>query len=116
MAIQHYKECLLNEEKIGGQNPNSQSPSISKIYAETFMKLFNTKMQCCDWNNYYDYVDNLKKIIMKQYGNGDLPCIDPFSMFMLDFRMEDKLIISKKWAESEKIKAFQDMKRDQINF
>ena len=62
-AIEHYKECLLNEQKIG-VSPNQ---GISKIYAETFMKLFNTKMQCCDWNNYYAYIDELKKIILKQY-------------------------------------------------
>jgi hypothetical protein len=39
--------------------------NISKLYAETFVKLFNTKIACCDWNNYEKYNDHLKKILLK---------------------------------------------------
>ena len=48
----------------------------------------------------------MKFIVLKQYNNGEVPCIDPFSLFMLNFTMQDKLVISMKWAEAEKKKAF----------
>lgn len=74
------------------------------------MKLFNTKLACCDWNNFDRYNEHLKLILLKQYLNGELPSIDPFSLFMLDFSMEDKILISIKWAESEKKKAYDQVK------
>lgn len=89
---------------------------VSKIYAETFMKLFNTKMACCDWKDYEKFTQHLKEIVLKQYTHGEVPCVDPFSLFMIDFSMEDKLLISVRWAESEKQKAYDQMKRNGINF
>ena len=59
-------------------------------------------MATCDWDNYQLYQDHLKKILIHQYKKGQLPCVDPFSLFMLDYDMSDKLIISQKWAEAEK--------------
>lgn len=43
-------------------------------------------------------------------------CIDPWSLFMIDWGMNDKLIISKKWAEKEKKKALQGIKDRGIEF
>ena len=80
--------------------------NFTKIYAETFMKLFKTKMSCCDWKDYFRFTQHLKEIVLKQYNNGELPCVDPFTLFMIDFTMDDKLLISNKWAESEKQKAY----------
>jgi hypothetical protein len=74
------------------------------------MKLYNTKMACCDWKDYFQFVEHLKSIVIKQFTNGDVPCVDPFSLFMIDFTMNDKLLISAKWAENEKAKAFEQIK------
>ena len=100
-AIMHYEQSLMKKE----QSTVSES-RVSKIYAETFMKLFNTKMACCDWKNYDQFTQHLKEIVLKQYSHGEVPCVDPFSLFMIDFSMDDKLLISVRWAESEKQKAF----------
>jgi hypothetical protein len=35
---------------------------------------------------------------------------------MIDFSMDDKLLISAKWAENEKKKAFDQMKRNGIHY
>jgi hypothetical protein len=66
------------------------------------MKLFQTKMACCDWKDYNKFTQRLKEVVLFQYNNGELPCVDPFDMFMIDWTMEDKLLISNKWAENEK--------------
>jgi protein O-GlcNAc transferase len=42
--------------------------------------------------------------------------VDPFSLFMIDFSMEDKLLISAKWAENEKQKAYDQMKRNGVHY
>lgn len=68
--------------------------NISSIYSETFVKLFVTKGACCDWYQYDWLVEHLKHILLQQFRNGQMPCIEPFTLFMLDFSMEDKLIIS----------------------
>ena len=70
------------------------------------MKLFNTKMACCDWKDYFQFTEHLKTIVLNQFQKGEVPCVDPFSLFMIDFSMDDKLLISEKWAESEKQKAY----------
>lgn len=67
---------------------------MSKIYTETFVKLFKTKNASCDWSDYDQFVFHLKKIVIKQFQNGELPCVDPFQLFMIDFTMEEKLLIS----------------------
>jgi tetratricopeptide (TPR) repeat protein len=122
LAIHHYEKALLSE--INRQKEELQvvvaSPhqvtqmsdlsgvhfadhsSIASIYSETFMKLFNAKTASCDWSDYQMYQDHLKKIVIKQYQKGQVPCVDPFSLFMLDYSMHDKLIISQKWAEAER--------------
>lgn len=127
-AILHYEGALMKEvEKQGqgnmvwnfveGQRINldklnvHHTNQISKIYSETFMKLFQTKMACCDWKDDVQFVQHLKQILIKQFQNGELPCIDPFSLFMIDFTLDEKLLISAKWAENEKAKAFEQMKR-----
>lgn len=79
---------------------------MSKFHADTFIKLFNTKQASCDWRYFDRSIEHLKFIVLKQYNNGEVPCIDPFSLFMLNFTMQDKLVISMKWAEAEKKKAF----------
>lgn len=78
------------------------------------MKLFNTKMACCNWKNYFEFIEHLKSIVLRQFKAGEVPCVDPFSLFMIDFSMDDKLLISYKWAEQEKQKAFEQMKRSGI--
>ena len=93
----------LNFEYL--QSAQDEGGSISKIYAETFVKLFNTKVACCDWKDLDKFTHHLKYILLRQYKGGDLPSIDPFSLFMLDFTMDDKLAIAMKWADSEKKKA-----------
>jgi len=80
------------------------------------MKLFNTKMACCDWSQYDEFNTHLKEIVLKQFMNGEMPCVDPFSLFMIDFSMDDKLLISTKWAENEKTKAIKKMKSDGIHY
>ena len=110
-AILHYEESLRKKEQASVSDSR-----VSKIYAETFMKLFNTKMACCDWRDYFKFTQHLKEIVLKQYTNGEVPCVDPFSLFMIDFSMEDKLLISARWAESEKQKAYDQMKRSGINY
>ena len=37
---------------------------------------------------------HLKEILKRQFFGGDMVSLDPFSLFMLDFNMEDKLIIA----------------------
>jgi hypothetical protein len=49
-AILHYEGALMKE--ANSQKLDNTS-DISKIYAETFMKLFNTKIACCDWKDYF---------------------------------------------------------------
>lgn len=48
--------------------------------------------------------------------NGEMPCVDPFSLFMIDFSMDDKLLISTKWAENERKKAIKQMKSDGVHY
>lgn len=79
------------------------------------MKLFNTKMACCDWKDYFEFTEHLKQIVLKQYRNGEMPCVDPFSLFMIDFSMDDKLLISAKWAHNEKLKAYEQMKTNGLH-
>jgi len=80
-AIQHYELALLREiekkqylvdQQIGQQiNINdidfNQQESLSKIYTETFVKLFKTKNASCDWSDYDQFVFHLKKIVIKQF-------------------------------------------------
>ena len=48
-AIQHYEGALMREAGGSLDQVNfAQVESISKIYSETFMKLYNTKMASCD--------------------------------------------------------------------
>ena len=131
LAIQHYEKALLSEvrkqaeaktiriEGAGSELHLSQvrfleRHSIADIYAQTFVKLFNAKMACCDWRDYDLLQAHLREIVLNQYNSGLLPCIDPFSLFMLDFAMSDKLIISQKWAEAEKQKAVAEIEAKNI--
>lgn len=84
--------------------------AIGKAYAETFVKLFNTKVACCDWSQLPAFTAHLKHILKRQYFSGDMLSLDPFSLFMLDFTMEDKLTIAQQWAKSEEIKALKAAK------
>ena len=45
-----------------------------------------------------------------------MPCVEPFSLFMIDFTMDDKLLISARWADRERDKAFNEMKNAGIKF
>lgn len=42
------------------------------------MKLYKTKMACCDWQNYNAFIDHLKKIVIQQFQKGEVPCVDPW--------------------------------------
>lgn len=50
-AIKFYEESLLKKEISANKENN-----FTKIYAEIFMKLFKTKMACCDWKDYNKFV------------------------------------------------------------
>ena len=113
-AILHYETALMSHEQT--QNPENNGTPISKVYAETFMKLYNTKMACCDWKDYSKFVEHLKAIVIKQFTLGEVPCVDPFSLFMIDFTMKDKLLISQKWAENEKQKAFEQVRQQGVHY
>ena len=65
-AIQHY-ECALMREADGALNQVNIAhvESISKIYSETFIKLYNTKLASCDWNHHQEFIEHLKHILMK---------------------------------------------------
>lgn len=78
------------------------------------MKLFVTKGACCDWHQYDWLVEHLKYILLQQFRHGEMPCIEPFTLFMLDFSMEDKLIISQKWAQSQTNLALEQLKQASI--
>ena len=65
-AIQHYEGALMREAGGSLDQVNfAQVESISKIYSETFMKLYNTKMASCDWNHHQEFIEHLKQILMK---------------------------------------------------
>ena len=81
-AILHYERALTNESNYLSQKmqiTNSQpqtsgldtnqldqnkTENISKIYSETFVKLFITKGACCDWYQYEWLVEHLKYILL----------------------------------------------------
>ena len=70
-AIQHYETALITEiEKNYGKINLSQidfqgQSQISKIYTETFVKLFTTKNSSCDWRDYFQFTSHLKQIVLK---------------------------------------------------
>ena len=53
-ALQHYKRAL---------SLNVNQPS-------TLMALMNTKLTCCDWDNYNEYFNHLVKVVTEQVQNG----------------------------------------------
>lgn len=61
----HHSETQAGQKLTGSTNVTSEQSSISTVYAETFMKLFNTKMACCDWTNYFEFTEHLKEIVLK---------------------------------------------------
>lgn len=81
-AILHYERALTNESNSLSQNQTAQGTQtqiagldteqldgnktgqISKIYSETFVKLFVTKGACCDWHQYEWLVEHLKYILL----------------------------------------------------
>ena len=46
------------------QLDQNKTENISKIYSETFVKLFITKGACCDWYQYEWLVEHLKYILL----------------------------------------------------
>lgn len=117
-AIQQYEKALLRESSLDIESLDFGSldkgleadNAIGKAYAETFVKLFNTKVACCDWSQLPAFTAHLKHILKRQYFGGDMLSLDPFSLFMLDFTMEDKLTIAQQWAKAEKVKAIKAAK------
>ena len=66
-AIEHYKKAI----------------SVRIDLADTFAKLCNAKLHCCDWEQQDDYYQHLYDLTCKQMESADqLPCVDPFSIFM----------------------------------
>ena len=122
-AIQLYEKALLRESSLDLESLDFESldkcleseNSIGKAYAETFVKLFNTKVACCDWSQLGAFNAHLKHILTRQYFGGDMLSLDPFSLFMLDFTMEDKLTIAQQWAKAEKVKAIKAAKAAGLN-
>ena len=81
-ALQHYKKAL----SLNVNQPN------------TLMALMNTKVTCCDWENFDEYFKNLVHVVTIQVQNGELPCVDPFNIFMLDFTSEQKFEIAQLYS------------------
>jgi tetratricopeptide (TPR) repeat protein len=65
-AIDHYKKAL----------------SVRIDLAATFAALCNAKQYSCDWEEQAECSDHLFKLVKKQIEEGELPCVDPFSLFM----------------------------------
>lgn len=71
-AIDHYKKAL----------------SVKIDLAATFAAMCNAKQFCCDWEQYDECFEHLFSLVSKQMDSGELPCIDPFSLFMYNFTPE----------------------------
>lgn len=52
------------------------------------MALINTKIICCDWEYQEQYFACLMQAVSEQVDRGELPCADPFNIFMMDFTPE----------------------------
>jgi lipopolysaccharide biosynthesis regulator YciM len=65
-AIDHYKKAL----------------SVRIDLADTFAKLCKAKLTCCDWDQQDECYNHLFSLVSKQMEAGELPCVDPFTIFM----------------------------------
>lgn len=54
------------------------------------MALMNTKLACCDWENYHEYFKTLAQMVRAQIKQGEMPVADPFNIFMMEFTSEEK--------------------------
>lgn len=52
------------------------------------MALMNAKSVCCDWENYQQCFTYLFDVVKAQIESGEVPCADPFNIFMLNFSPE----------------------------
>ena len=59
----------------------------------------NCKLTCCDWENYDEYFQNLVQTVTAQVQKGELPCADPFNIFMMDFTSDQKFEIAKLYSQ-----------------
>lgn len=65
-AIEHYKKAI----------------SVRVDLPDTFAKLCGIKLQCCDWEQQDEYYTHLYTLVSKQMAAGEVPCVDPFTIFM----------------------------------
>ena len=65
-AIEHYKKAI----------------QVRLDLSDTFSKLCNAKLFCCDWEQQDEYYTHLFNLVSKQMDSTELPCVDPFSIFM----------------------------------
>ena len=70
------------------------------------MALMNTKLNCCDWENYDECFKTLVQVVTTQIQNGELHCADPFNIFMMDFTGEQKFEIAKLYSQHIKLRTF----------
>ena len=73
------------------------------------MALMNTKLQCCDWEHYDEYFQHLVTVVATQIQNGELPCADPFNIFMMDFKSEQKFEIAKLYSQHIRQRCLNDL-------
>ena len=92
-ALAHYKRAL----KLNVNQPN------------TLMELMNTKLACCDWENYDEYFQHLVNVVTAQVQRGKLPCADPFNIFMMNFTSEQKFEIARLYSEHIKQRTLQGL-------
>ena len=92
-ALAHYKRAL----KLNVNQPN------------TLMELMNTKLACCDWENYDEYFQHLVNVVTAQVQRGELPCADPFNIFMMNFTSEQKFEIARLYSEHIKQRTLQGL-------
>lgn len=71
-AIEYYKKAL----------------SVKIDLAATFAAMCNAKQFCCDWDEINECFVHLYNLTAKQMDQGDIPCVDPFSLFMYNFTPE----------------------------
>ncbi len=84
--------------------------------AATFAAMCNAKQYCCDWDQTEDCFNHLYTLVSKQMEANELPCVDPFSLFMYNFTPEQKFLITKRYAEHVKTTTMKTLNAQGLTF
>lgn len=68
-------------------------------HPEAFSNMVYSKIFICDWRDIKENFTQLASYIKSQIDNNQVPAVQPFHTFVYPLAPEDKLIISKKYAE-----------------